>query len=204
MAGDLSNSAHTLTWNGSVQTSGEEIILDGSSAYLSSPDHANWQLDGDFTIEIFGAKFADDTVVQDFCSHYEQPGESNQRGWLFSFAGQESPKRLRFTLSTDGTSGTTTFIDANWSPTLNQAYDVCVERSGTTLRFYVDGTFLSSDTLSGTSFDSLADFRIGARGGASPSAFWNGRLKALRVTKGTARYATDTSYTVPTLPLPTS
>lgn len=200
MSGDLSNSAHVTTWLNSPTTQGEEILFaSASSNALTIPDHANWTFTGDFTVELFGVKFADNTALRGLIAHYNATG--NQRSWNFIYDGAAATDVLQVTLSGNGS--TTTVITANFTPTVNQAYNLCFERSGSTVRIYVDGTMIGSGTFAGSVFESTADMRVGASASASASLH-NGRMKAVRITKGVARYATNGSYTVPTLPLPTS
>lgn len=199
MAGDYSLSGHTVTCAGTLQMSGEELIFDGSNDYMTVADHADWQFNGDFTLEFFGVKFASITTLQGLAGHTN--GVSGNIGWAFLFRGGDTPKTLNFQWSTDGSTNNSQIVA--WTPTLNQAYNICVERSGTTLRFYVDGAFLGSITVSGTTFNSTSALAVGAANSGGGSKL-NGRLKAVRITKGVARYATNTSYTVPSLPLPTS
>lgn len=200
MSGDFSLSAHDLTYFGDPVVDGEELVFDGTDDYVQAADHANWQFSGDFTIELFGVKFDGVAGTPVLISHYN--ATTNNRGWLFQFRGDLSPKRFSFALSTAGTSGTTSNVEANYTPVAGTAYDLCVERSGSTVRIYVDGAMVNSGTLSGTSFNSTAGLIVGAAGNLAN--FHDGRMKGWRITKGTARYATDSSYSVPTLPLATS
>lgn len=203
MAGDLSLSAHSIQWIGTttnrVITIGEEVVFPGNAAaYLRVADHADWTFDGDFTIEEFGWKTAAVGSTQVSLSHYRaDPAKS----WHLVYSGAAGTPQFRFDGSTDGSA--TTNIGANWTPTANQAYDRCVDRSGSTVRLYIDGVMIGSGTLAGALFNSAEPLVIGGDSGAITFPF-NGRMKAWRITKGVARYATDTSYTVPSLPLPTS
>lgn len=52
----------------------------------------------------------------------------------------------------------------------------------------------------GALFNSMASLLIGARSG--PSLYWNGHIDEVRVTKGVARYATDTKFQRPNCGLP--
>lgn len=86
-----------------------------------------------------------------------------------------------------------------FSPSINTPYDLAVDRSSGTVRVYNGGSVLGSATLSGM-FDSNQNLTIGRLAdGAGPGLFW---YRAIRITKGVARYAG--AYTVPSLPLPTS
>jgi hypothetical protein len=210
MSGDFSGSGHNVTCAGDPLLVGEEWVFDGVGAYLSMPDHSDFTLDGDFTIELFGVKFAADTTAQSLVAHYNTTGDwLESRSFFCGFLGSASPKVLRLLGSTGGTSGTTTTISGTFTPTLNAAYNITFERSGSTVRIYAgaDGDDLglvASGTLAGSLFNSAAPVTVGCHNPDTPTDFFNGRLKALRITKGTARYANDAGYTPPTLPLPTS
>ena len=75
------------------------------------------------------------------------------------------------------------------------------------MRIYVDGTMVASGSIAGALWQSTFPYltlgQIGASGGAFQS-LRTGQAKAVRITDGVVRYTTNGSYTVPTLPLPTS
>lgn len=202
MSGDYSSANRVLSWlNGTITTQGEEVILPGhTSNIITAPDSNDWAFAGDFCIELFGCKFTDNTSVHGLMSHYNGGGGINQRSWAVMFDGANVPKRLRVLLSTDGTTAPDD-VTASWTPTVGTAYDICVERTGTTLRIYVDGVMIGSGTVSGSAlFNSTQALEIGL-GFQKTSNPWSGRYKAIRVTKA-ARYSTNSSYVVPSLPLP--
>lgn len=202
MAGDISNSNHTLAFAAGVSMQGEEYIFNGTTGLISAADHANWQFTGDFTIELFGVKFDANTARYTLVSHYETT--SNQRGFLFQFGGDLGTKSLVGTFSNNGTATATVFSSA-FTPTVGTAYALTMARSGTTVGFWVDGTDYGTGTHSGSLFNSTTSLRIGANNVASAGAnFFAGRLKAIRINNGFARYTPGVGYTVPTLPLPTS
>lgn len=164
------------------------------SNFFTLDDSADWHFAGDFTIELFGVEFAD-TNTAVLLNDYN--ATASERSWRLQYASGA----LAFIGSTNGSG--TTVISYTWTPTLNTPYDIAVERSGSAVRIYVDGTMVASGTIAGALFDAAQPLVIGA-GDAAGSLPFTGLARALRITNGTARYATDTSYTVPTLPLPTS
>lgn len=208
MSGDYSNAARVVNWGTSIQTQDEEIILPGGSVstaiYQRVPDSNDWAFNGDFCIEIFGAKFASDTAHYGLISHYQATG--NQRSWSFNWDGSGSPDNFHLYLTTDGTATGSNYqevISSAWTPTPDQPYNICAERASNTLRFYVDGSMLSSHalTIGAALFNSSQQLEIGL-GFQKTSNPWAGRYKALRITRA-ARYANNGGYVVPTLPLPT-
>lgn len=168
---------------------------------ITRPNNAFLAFAGNFTIEIFKMKFAD-TATQVLLGNYNASSPfSNNRCWQLQYT---SGTGLVFIGSLNGS--TTTTVTYSWTPTTGVEYDLCVDRSGSTVRIYTDGTFRASGTISGGLFNTTTTyFTIGqgsvGSGFGSPTT---GSAKALRITDGTARYATGTSYTVPSLPLPTS
>ena len=91
--------------------------------------------------------------------------------------------------------GTNWKTDGTW-------YHIALERSGTTLKVYIDGTSVISVSASTTALQASEDpFRVGVFNDAStgsPSLDWyfNGHIDDLRITKGIARYGTN--FTPPT------
>lgn len=206
MAGDLSNSAHTITWHGDVQTQGEEIILNGTDAWGEIADNVDFNFgSGDWTIEIFGAKLDDVGVITHMLTQYDSG--TDQRSWSCAYRGDLSPKKMDLVLAALG-AGPATTIQHDLALSAGVAADLCWERSGNTIRMYSDGAFLGKTTHSDALHDSTSPVAIGALlSSGSPGAFstaWAGRFKAIRITKGKARFASDGGYTVPTLPLPTT
>ena len=206
MPGDYSNSAHKLEWIGTttnrIRTVKGEIISPGSDdSYIRAPDSANWQLDGDFTIELWGMKISGDTGrLHALISQWD--GVADQRAWMFYWDGGKSPKELRFIGSTEGVNFTI-ITGGTFEPLIDESHDVACERSGSTVRIYADGAMIAKGTLSGALFDSNVFMQLFRRNGpADPGDPFNGRIKAYRVTKSVARYADDAGYTVPSLPLP--
>jgi len=167
--------------------------------YVFFPDSADFTPAGDFTIELFGVRFpslANAVLI----NHYNAFSPlSNQRSWLLQYASTQ----LQFACSTDGSG--VSIIGYAWSPTLNQPYDLAVDRSGSTVRVYVDGAKVASGTKSGSLFNASDGLVIGAgRHGDGFANLFGGSALAVRLTNGVARYATDGSYAVPSLPLPTA
>lgn len=178
------------------------IIIDKSPLartipFLNYGDAADLHPAGDFTLELFNVIFNSVPAQGVFWSHYVAVG--NQRSMLIDYVSTA----LRITMSNDGTSGTTTTVSNTWTPTLATPYDLCFERSGSTVRIYRDGTMVQSGTKAGALHNSTNPLIIGAIDAAGASQH-PGTFDAIRYTPGVARYNTAGSYTVPTLPLPTS
>ncbi len=197
MSFDRSNTPHDVQNFGNNWDRGvKKMDLTSASQWLIIPDHTDFDFDGDFTIEIFGAELDAITTPQVYLCH---GGLTPNWSWYLIFQDSSGDK-LAFVYSTNGTS--VTAVEAAWSPTADVAYDLCVDRSGSDLRIYIDGVMLTSGTVSGALHTSSEDFYVSRLG---PGSFGEGkiRLTGVRITKGVARYADDGGYTVPTLPLPT-
>jgi hypothetical protein len=170
-----------------------------------------WNFDsGDFTIEVFkwrGSIAATRTMVANYQT------TDGERGWRFvtlgnsnSFGLQWSTDGLDASVVTESCGNLTAFIG---SSTLDSAteYDLCIERQGSNLYFYVDGVLVRTASISGAIFDpGVNNIFLGigrSVSGTGSSGAANGQIKAVRITKGVARYGGG-NYTPPTLPLPKS
>lgn len=194
----------TVTGNAQVVTSIKKfgtgsLRVDGVTDDIKFVDHADWTLGtSDFTIE--GWFLWDSTwteTTSSLITHYSTT--SNQRGWILQYTGSLATNALRFVISTDGSSITVP-VSGNWTPAGDTWYHLCVERSGTTFRIYVDGVMLASGTSSGAIFNSTASMIIGET--ANGSEPLKGNVDEFRFTLGVARYASDAGFAVPTEPYP--
>ncbi len=192
--GDRSSALRTLTTVGTIQMQGDDLIF-GGSGHLTCPDDPDWTMPGDFTIEAFGVRFSNVAAWQTLVSQYD--ATSSQRSILCYY---DSGHLLGFAGSLNGVANT--LVTAAFTPVAGTNYDLCWERSGTTVRLYVNGVKIGSGTLAGALFASTVPLAIGCQNPVSGAANrFQGRLLGVRITKDAALYATDTSYTVPTLPL---
>lgn len=196
-AGDLSASNRPVNW--SVMLTAKDVFNIAGVGAMWLADSADWNFAGDFTVEMFGVQFTDTSGVQVFFSHYNAVSPfSNNRSWIVQTDGAGN---LQAVLNTAGTSGGNVTASGAWAPSTGVDYNICLERSGSTFRVYVDGAVIGSNTLAGTLFNNGDVLTIGL--GRNGSAFANplkGQFKAFRVTGGVARYGG--AYTPPTLPLP--
>jgi len=173
----------------------------GDSFYLAQTNGETWSpLGGDFTLEVFGVERRDAT---ESFKHIAGCYRTDEGGRSFSI-GIVDGTEWGMLYSVDGNAFTR--VGTGRSLTQDVAYDLCVERSGTDLRFYEDGVLVHTATISVTIFDSNVGNVMLSVGAAANT--WsglhgnnfNGFIKAVRYTKGVARY--EAAYTVPTLPLP--
>lgn len=165
--------------------------------YLFFPDSADFTPTDDFTIELFDVKFASLANAVLLCHYNAFSPLSNQRSWLLQYVSGQ----LQFACSSDGSANTV--IAHSWSPVLDQPYAMAVDRAGGLVRIYIDGAKVASGMKPGALHNSSDGLSIGAgRQGNGFANQFTGTAAALRLTNGVARWATDGSYAVPTLPLP--
>jgi hypothetical protein len=206
---DVSPVARTLTYGANVAVTGSKTEMPGTTStagdgVITAPDAADLTFAGDFTIEVFGATFSSATAQHLIVTHWRTATAS--RSWRAEYRGNDTPDHLAMLLSSDGDTSTT--ITGDWTPT--GEHDLCFERSGNTIRLYADGVTVGSGTFSGALKDCPGRLVIGsfeatsgATGINTAAGVWGGNWKELRITKA-ARYASDSGYTVPSRPLPTS
>lgn len=208
---DESPAAHgSPTVNGNTQVSTTNpkfgtgsIQFDGSGDNLQYANHADWLFgSGAFTVELW-VRFdtASIEVTQALIDLWTTSG--NQRCWTLQYNGGAATNTLQFAGSSGGSSADLS-ISSNWTPTADQWYHIAVDRSGNVFRLYIDGAMVATTTTAFTLHSSISDLRIGNIFSISSTAFLDGNLDEIRITKGVARYASDGGFTVPTAAYPRS
>jgi hypothetical protein len=172
------------------------LLLDGNGDGLSLADSADFDLGADqFTIEAF-ARFA--SISGDQCIISQWP--TGSLAWSFR---RNSTGTLVFLYSTTG-SDSPTAVSSSWTPTTGQWYHLAVDRDASNkFRLYIEGVMVASGTVSATIFNSTGAVNIGANNAVS-GRYFNGWLDEVRITKGVARYASDSGFTVPAAAFPRS
>lgn len=195
---DESGKTWTASGNAQIDTAqskfgGASGLFDGTGDYISTPDHADWQLDGGsnsnaWTID-FWVQFNGDpgTAIVGFV---EQLQDTNNR-WEIVLSSNALYMRL--------VSGGSTLINLGnaWNPTTATWYHVAVVKNGTTgYMMFVDGTQIGTTQ---TNTNPIPDFsgamNVGTYNGGS---YLNGWIDELRVSKGIARWTAN--FTPPTAP----
>jgi len=198
---DESDNSHTITFAGTAQLDTAQkkfgtasLLLDGDSDYIQVADHDSFDFDaGNFTAEcwIRFAALGNNTIF----SHWAN-GTASSMSYYLTYFNSSGILRLGYYL------GSNLDTSYSWSPSTGTWYHIALERSGTTLKVYIDGTSVISVSASTTALrDSEDPFRVGVFNDAStgsPSLDWyfNGHIDDLRITKGLARYGTN--FTPPT------
>lgn len=200
--------AATFTGNAQLDTAqskfgGSSLLLDGNGDYLDFSDHADWSFgNGQFTIEAW-VRFNDVSAWQTVVSHWNTVGTSE---WVFDFPGSAN-NQLRFAFDTDGGGTVDEGVAGVWTPSTNTWYHVAVDRDASSvMRLYADGSMLSGskETRSETFANGGGPLRIGALTDPTFPHYLNGWIDEIRITKGVARYASDSGYSVPTAAFPRS
>jgi len=197
---DESPIGHTITFNGDAQISTTQkadgvssLYLDGAGDFLLLPTHVSLDLTGDFTIEL---KFYTAFAAPGITFGLNQSGGDRAAQTVF-FDGSD----LKFYSSSDGSNWDIADAVTMLSGVSIGAWNSCaVTRSGNTYSLYANGTRTATFTNSSTPVSGLTN-RIGVDNALS--AYFNGYIDQVRITKGVARY-TGASYTVPTGLFPTS
>jgi hypothetical protein len=144
---------------------GQAFALNGSTDFVSVPDSSAWTFgSSDFSIELW-ANFSASGGSQAFIASDEGPG--NTPKWIFWL----NDGQLRFLPAPGGGS-------AAFSPTVGQWYHLAVTRSGSTFRYYINGSLAS--TIAGTVVipDASAPLTIGE---AEGQFFFGGMLDDIRI-----------------------
>lgn len=201
---DVKDNPVTAVGNAQISTQqskfgGSSAFFDGNGDYLSIPDNDNWCFENkDFTIEcfLFFASLPSSTKTSMIVT---QDGVSGQRGFGFYHYGNNN---LYFDSTTDGYN--ITQRSAPYSPTLNTWNHIAVSRSGSFLRFFVNGNQIgithniNTELLANVS----QPLNIGGRAAGTVNTWFHGYIDELRITKGTGRYTTN--FTPPVAPFPDS
>lgn len=172
-----------------------------SSSGATFPDSADWHFGSSpFTVEAWVRFSAISTNLHYLIGQYD-PG-ANQRGWALIY--DQTNGNVRLNLSSAGTAATERAAGA-WSPSAGAWYHVAADFDGTNYRTYVDGVMKGKEGTPVTLHDSTVPLSVGSalNSGAANGNF-NGWLDEVRITKGVARYASDSGFTVPSAAYPRS
>lgn len=184
---DSSTSAKSATAEAAViataqsKFGGASGYFDGISslAFASSADFAYGT--GDFAIEFFVRFESLDGVQGLICSDAVDSLDIQFRGDV-SELGLGAFEQFQASFA--------------WSPSVDVWYHVAVTRSGGTVRAFVDGSLIGTESSTLTSLEATsANCLIGTGDG-----FFTGWLDEVRITKGVARYTAG--FTAPTAPFP--
>ena len=201
---DDSGSSHTMTANGNAQidTAQKKFgtasgLYDGTGAYLTTPDNADWTWgSGDLTID-FQVRF---NTVGIMALFNQTEDTSNLYTMLLLTDSTSCPGGLATSdcliWYIDTGSGGAYELGVDWTPSVDTWYHVALTRSGNTWRYFIDGTQQGSNITDSRTFPDLTGaFALGARFYGSYGLFLNGWLDEFRIVKGQAVWTSN--FTAP-------
>lgn len=173
------------------------IAMDGSGDYLQFPDDPLFELgSSDFTFELF-ARHTVNTTLQTYLAKWTT---NNDRSYALQYRGADATDIFRLDRSSNGTSAAASVPSAAWTPTTGVFYHIACCRNGSNHRNFVGGTQTgSTETTAVTLFNGVSALYIGAINSGGLSAYMNGYMSQVRITKA-ARYPSN--FTAPTGALP--
>lgn len=195
---DSGPAARTITANGTAATSTAQSQFGGSSGYfdasascyasVATGSHFNFG-SGDFAVEC-----------------WYRPTDPVDNAAILSFGWTTSNKSPLLIYSGSGPAVTvySSSDETTWdvaygetliaSPTNGTWYHIAVSRYGSDIRLYLDGSLVTTVPVSGALMDCQSDLAICGR---SDGTYTTGAyIDELRITKGTARGYTGSTYTL--------
>jgi len=180
--GTSSTNTSNLSAAGKAQYKfGTGATFNGSSSYLSAPDHADWDLGtGDFTID-YWVRFYDTASLMIMVDHWSGGGWTiyQNPGFLSLYSSLAAPAMA---------------IYGVWEPVINKWYHIAIVRSSGEVWMYINGkrltNYLSKTNEGGTLSGGTAPLGIGGRV-AGPASITYGDMDEVRVSKGIARWTED-------------
>jgi hypothetical protein len=189
---------HTVSFSGNAQIDTAQkkygdssLELDGSGDFLSISHNADFNFaDQPFTIECW-VRFRS-VAAAAFISKWPSTAGINE--WNFGYTGTN----LEFICAV---SSTNTVVAGAWSPGTTNWHHVAVDRDAShVFRVYANGVMIQKVSANRNINPLATAIRIGRR--TAGDWQFNGWIDEMRVTKGCARYESDSGYTVPTSAFP--
>lgn len=197
---DDSGSNHTVTANGNAQVDtaqskfgGASSLYDGSNDYLSIPSSSEFNLDTSesWTIDFWIRLNSSQTNFQN--PMHRGLGGAPFTGWQMSFDGSGYLGLVNNTDSTGGVKATQALSTDTW-------YHIAFvhDKTGDTLKIYIDGTEDNSATAStAITWSNVAQpLYIGSQQGFTSTRTIDGWMDEIRISKGVARWTSN--FTPPT------
>lgn len=193
--------ALTFVGNAQIDTAqskfgGASLLCDGTGDRVTAADSLDWQLgstnSAPWTVEAWVRWSTLDANSRGIM------GQNASGGWTLT--GSSTIGELAF-----GGSNFTTVTTSGAGLTTGVWYHLAADKDATgKIRLYVDGVMLGSATPANSAIDNVASpLAIGAQGDGA-QVDMAGWIDEVRITKGVARYATDSSFTVPSAAYPRS
>ena len=170
------------------------IYFNGTTDYLVAPNSPNFNFGtGDFTIESW-VYFNGGISSAQMIATTNYNATTGAGGWAFTYRGDISSLQL-------SVNSNVTYIKA-WAPSISIWYHVAVSRSGSNLRFFINGTQIGTTSTSSDNITGATTLVLGNNLGGTPNLYLNGYLDEFRMTYGYARYTSN--FTAPTTQFPST
>jgi hypothetical protein len=185
---------YNMTFSDSVyKFAGYSGVFNGTSSYITFPDHADWDFgSGDFTID-FWVRFVSITDEQTFCGQKE---DATNR-WRIYKSSHANNDKLEFEFL-DGDDWKCLYETGAWTDcAINTWYHIVFGRYGQKAIVFVDGVEISSSNTAFSTND-VGDMAAVLTIGEGESDYLNGWLDELRISKGIARWTA--AFTKPAYP----
>jgi uncharacterized protein YaiE (UPF0345 family) len=162
-----------------VATGSASLLLDGTGDWISTPDHADFEVgSGDFSIDI-RVRLNSVTGNHHILGKYGGAATS-------PFAIYQTANAIGFYASANGTTwGLVSNQSLGTGLVVNTWYRLTVVRSGNNWYTFRDGTLIATTTASGTVLDNAGAVTIGSNGTGTEN--FDGWIGEWRFTKGAAR-----------------
>lgn len=203
---DESSVARSFTTVGDAQLDtaiskfgGSSLLLDGTGDYVTTADSNDFEFGtGSFTIE--GWAYPLSTNINPRFLIARTHPSANQSSWAFEWTHGEPALNFRWWPTASGSSSrlqayTHTLTTNVWTH-LAVDYDAAT----TTLRIYKNGTMVAKQVIALSIANSTATCVIGSN--SQGGSLYHGHLDEWRVTKGVARYNSDSGFAVATQAFP--
>jgi hypothetical protein len=190
----------SMTTTGTNPISGSlSLVRTGTTGNLRFPDNAANEFgSGPFTVEGF-FKWGTATAPTSGQYHYlinKWTPTGNQRAWNLVWDGDTG--KLAFWTTPDGSTATIYASTSAFAPTVNTTYHLAVDYDGTTIRFYQNGALIGSSAATLNLFNGTSAIALLGRPDTAVTNFPAASTSMgdeFRVTKGVARYASNSGFT---------
>ena len=195
---DETGKAVTANGNAQIDTAQKKFgtasgLFDGTGDYLSLADSDDWNFgSGDFTID-FWVRFNALPGTNTEMYLFEQRVDADNK-WRLNAYDSCGTKYLYFRATLVGNASfemakQTTLATATW-------YHIAFVRTGSTWKFFQDGTQVGTDSTDANAMPDLAASLLIGSGAESGTTELNGWLDEVRISKGVARWTAN--FTPPT------
>ena len=182
------------------------VVFDGDSDHLTITDNGDLNFgSNDWTIECFlyARNLGGSTDGDSYERHYPiiQKGNSasnNQYDWRLYYGDHTSSGDVGY-IYFDSSAASCNFTNTH-AIKRNQWRHIAIVRDGSTLRLFLNGVQVSTNSISSAIDNDYTEIKIGFNDlGAAGDTYHNGFISNLRVVNGTAVYKSN--FTAPTKPL---